>query len=138
MAWKEYKIRLSLEIILRKLSQILICLIFISLSSCNLPTETTETTSDPLKSFAFGTWNCSYLENGFYAAVPLTMNQDGTAEFQYKQGTWTFDSQTNTFTFSPDVPIQNALYSSGTQTLELTLAAGQTVGGNSEISCSKP
>lgn len=120
---------------MRKLSCILSCLILMALSACNMPTKAT---SNSPENFVFGTWNCTYLENGFYAAVPLTMNQDGTAEFQYKQGPWTYDPQTNTFTFSTDVLIQSAVFSSGTQTLELTLAAGQTVGGNANLSCTAP
>lgn len=120
---------------MKKTFTILVLFIFIVLSACNLPTKTT---SDAPRDFAFGTWNCSYLENGLYAAVPLVMDQNGTAEFQYKSGTWTFNSQANTFTFSTDVPIQQAVYSPENKTLELILTAGQTIGGNTSLSCAAP
>lgn len=126
---------MKLGVNLKKSFAIPILLVLVILSACNMPSESVNNSP---KDFTFGTWNCSYLENGFYAAVPLVMDQNGTVEFQNKQGTWGFESQTNIFTFSSDIPIQNAMYSSGTQTLDLTLTAGQTVGGNANLSCTAP
>lgn len=126
---------MKLGVNLNKSFAIPVLLILVILSACNMPSESGNNSP---KDFTFGTWNCAYLENGFYAAVPLVMDKNGTVEFEYKQGTWIFDSQTNTFTFSSDVLIQSAVFSSGTQTLELTLAAGQTVGGNANLSCTAP
>ncbi len=105
------------------------------LSACNMPAETTNDTPQDI---SFGTWNCIYMENGMYAAVPLVINENGTVEFQYKSGTWTFDSQTNTFSFSTDVPLQNAIYSADDKTLQLALASNQTIGGKTSISCMAP
>ena len=80
-----------------------------------------------------------YMEDGVYAGgLPVTLNQDGTAEFKSVSGKWTFDSPTNTFTFSPEIALQNAVYYPENGMLGLTLLPGQTIGGHNGLSCVAP
>ncbi len=106
----------------------------IILSACNMPSASTV---DFPEGFTLGTWNCTYMENGAYASLPLHLNKDGTGDFQYQSGSWTFDAASGTFHFS-NMAVQSAVFSIETRTLELTLPPGQTVGGNTGLSCAAP
>ena len=121
---------------MNKTFAILVLFLFTNLSACNLPGKSTSAIP---KGFVFGTWNCMYMENGMYAGgLPVTLNQDGTAEFKSVSGKWTFDSPTNTFTFSPEIALQNAVYYPENGMLGLTLLPGQTIGGHNGLSCVAP
>lgn len=63
------------------------------------------------RSAPVGAYDCYGHEKGMLAhAGRLYIQPDGTVEFLRQTGTWTYDSETATFTFTGDVPLAQAQY----------------------------
>lgn len=95
-----------------------------------------------------GAFDCSGTEAGLGAyAGRVTHNADGTATFrnyddETQTGSWSYNSQAGSITYSGSIDLAGAVYDAGADTLSVQLAAGAQVvhaeGGSMDCQRAEP